>query len=213
MVAGPTLVRTGHLVSRRPPATAAVRIGLFLRRSVLGQQTTVELVVPLAVLSLVSVLGTAAAPVLWDDPLLLVALSPRLPFLMLAGPRTGWLLFMVVGTARLCLADPLHFRLGRRVAARSGAVGGPRRARLRRNSAIPGVRWRRRPDLSRLCGRVAGHPLARPVAALLVVLRPNGRHLALAGAVGLRGPFVLALDLAGTAAYLAGVHRAATLFA
>src|SRR5581483_1390259 len=38
------------------------------------------------------------------------------------------------------------------------------------------------------------------------------RHLALAGAVGLRPSAVIALDLAGTVLYLAGLHRAAGLF-
>jgi hypothetical protein len=43
------------------------------------------------------------------------------------------------------------------------------------------------------------------------VLRPNGRHLALAGAVGLRAWAVITLDLAGTVLYLAGLHGATGL--
>jgi hypothetical protein len=43
-------------------------------------------------------------------------------------------------------------------------------------------------------------------------VRPNGRHLALAGAVGLRASVVVALDLAGTLVYLAGLHGATALF-
>jgi hypothetical protein len=143
--------------------------------------------VPLAFLSFVSVAGTLAAPALRHNPLLLVALSPRLPFLVLAAPRVGFLPFLLVGTVRLCLADPFHFRLGRRLAP---PVAGP----------------------CRLRGRLARHRLARPASAAAVLLRPNGRHLALAGAVGLRTAVVVALDLTGTVVYLVGLHGATALF-
>jgi hypothetical protein len=168
----------------------ADRIRVFLLRRLVVHRPTLDLVLPLAVLSLVSMAGTAAAPALWDSPLLLMALTPRLPFLMVAAPRTGLLPFLVVGTARLCLADPFHFRLGRRMALSTGGGAGRGRAR---------------------CARMVGHRLARPAAAALVLVRPNGRHLALAGAVGLRVTVVAAFDLAGTALYLVGIHGAAGL--
>jgi hypothetical protein len=60
-------------------------------------------------------------------------------------------------------------------------------------------------------GRLASrldHRWARPATAAAVLLRPNGRHLALAGAVGLRTWVVVALDVAGTVLYLAGLHGA-----
>jgi hypothetical protein len=44
------------------------------------------------------------------------------------------------------------------------------------------------------------------------VVRPNGRNLALAGAVGLRAGMVAVLDVAGTALYLVAVHGATGLF-
>ncbi|MEW6474023.1 MAG: hypothetical protein AB1679_17365 [Actinomycetota bacterium] len=140
----------------------------------------------LGLLSLVSVAGTLAAPALLGEPLLLMALSPRLPFLALAAPRVGLIPFVVVGTMRLCLADPFHFRLGRRLASSCRHRG-------------------------RLGARLVGHRFARPASAAAVVLRPNGRHLALAGAVGLRAPLVAALDLAGTVLYLAGLHGVTAL--
>jgi hypothetical protein len=43
------------------------------------------------------------------------------------------------------------------------------------------------------------------------LVRPNGRNLALAGAVGLRAGLVAALDLSGTVLYLAGLYAATTL--
>ena len=56
--------------------------------------------------------------------------------------------------------------------------------------------------------RLVGHRWARPTTAAAVVLRPNGRHLALAGAVGLRTWVVVALDVGATVLYLAGLHGA-----
>ena len=147
-------------------------------------------------LSLVSAAGTVAAPTLRGNPLLLVALSPRLPFLVLAAPRIGFLPFVAVGTARLCLADPFHFCLGRRLVAQ-GATG------RGRGGGGAGGRW---------LARLAGHRLARPASGAAVVVRPNGRNLALAGAVGLPAGLVAVLDLAGTVVYLAGIHAAAGLF-
>jgi len=169
----------------RPPK-AADRIRFFLRRLAAHCPTT-DVVLPLAILSLVSAAGTLAAPVLQgDNPLLLMALSPRVPFLLLAVPHVGFVPFVAIGTLRLCLADPFHFRLGRRLG------------------------WLRH-GRGRLAPRLVGHRWARPAAAVAVVLRPNGRHLALAGAVGLRAWAVIILDLAGTVLYLAGLHGASGL--
>lgn len=143
---------------------------------------------PLAILSLVSAVGTLAAPVLQHrNPLLLMALSPRVPFLLLAVPYVGFVPFVAIGTLRLCLADPFHFQLGRRLGS----------CRVRGG---------------RLTQRFVGHRWARPATAAAVVLRPNGRHLALAGAVGLRPSVVVALDLGSTVLYLAGLHGAFGLF-
>jgi hypothetical protein len=170
---------------RRP--LAADRIRFFLAGRLAAHRPTVDLVLPLVLLSFVSMAGTLASPALRSSPLLLMALSPRLPFLALAAPEVALLPFLVVGTLRLCLADPFHFRLGRRLASSGGGCG-------------------------RLGARLAGHRLARPASAVAVILRPNGRHLALAGAVGLRTPVVVALDLIGTVLYLAGLHGATVLF-
>jgi hypothetical protein len=166
-------------------AETADRIRVFLAGRLAARRPGVDLLLPLAVLSLVSAAGTLAAPALRGNPLLLMALSPRLPFLVLAARRIGPVPFVVVGTVRLCLADPFHFRLGRRL-ARPPAGG----------------RW---------FTRLAGHRLARPASGAAVVVRPNGRNLALAGAVGLRAGLVAALDLAGTVLYLAALYEATAL--
>jgi hypothetical protein len=174
--------------ARLRQAETADRIRFFLASRLATHRPTLDLILPLALLSLVSTGGTLAAPGLWAKPLLLIALSPRLPFLALAAPRVALIPFVLVGTARLCLADPFHFRIGRRLASTGG-----RRCRLG--------------------ARLVGHRLARPASAAAVLLRPNGRHLALAGAVGLRASVVVVLDLAGTVLYLAGLHGATALFA
>ena len=172
---------------RRPEA--ADRIRIFLLGRLAPYLPRLDVVLPLAVLSLVSAGGTLAAPVLHGrNPLLLVALSPRLPFLLLAVPHVGFVPFVLIGTMRLCLADPFHFRLGR-------SLG-----------------WLRQ-GKGRLATRLVGHRWARPATAAAVVLRPNGRHLALAGAVGLPTWVVVALDVVGTVAYLAGLHGAGAFFA
>jgi hypothetical protein len=166
---------------------AADRIRFFLLGRLAAHRSTTQLVLPLAILSLVSAAGTLAAPVLQGrNPLLLMAMSPRLPFLLLAVPHVGFVPFVAIGTVRLCLADPFHFRLGRRL----GSC---------------------RPRRGRLALRLVGHRWARPAAVVAVGLRPNGRHLALAGAVGLRAWVVAALDLGGTVLYLAGLHGATGL--
>lgn len=172
---------------RRPEA--ADRIRIFLLGRLVPYLPTVDVVLPLAILSLVSAGGTLAAPVLHGrNPLLLVALSPRLPFLLLAVPHVGFIPFVLIGTMRLCLADPFHFRFGR-------SLGQSRQGK------------------GRLAPRLVGHRWARPATAAAVVLRPNGRHLALAGAVGLPTWVVVALDVVGTVAYLAGLHGAGAFFA
>ena len=185
--AGVVAPAPGRLAAARVRrAEAADRIRFFLLRRFVPYCPTIDVVLPLAILSLVSAAGTVASPVLQaHDPLLLMALSPRLPFLVLAVPRVGFVPFVAIGTVRLCLADPFHFRFGRRL----GLV-----------------------QQGRVARRLVGHRWARPGAAMAVVLRPNGRHLALAGAVGLRTWVVVALDVVGTVLYLAGVHGASGLF-
>lgn len=140
------------------------------------------LVAGLAVLSTISVVGTAASPVLLEHPLVLIALAPRLPFLALAAADAGMLPFLALGLVRLCVGDPLHFLLGRRY--------GP--------ALVERILGRRR-WLARLAG---GSGL------LAVAVRPIGRHLVLAGAAGTPARAVVVADVAGTLVYLALVYSA-----
>jgi hypothetical protein len=78
-----------------------------------------------AVLSAVSAMGTALTPTLLAFPMVLVAFTPRLPFLILAAASANPVLFFCVALPRMLIADPIHIALGRRYGGRFV----PRRAR------------------------------------------------------------------------------------
>ena len=71
-----------------------------------------------AVLSAVSALGTALTPALLAFPMVLVAFTPRLPFLILAATSANPVLFFCVAVPRMLVADPIHIALGRRYGRR-----------------------------------------------------------------------------------------------
>lgn len=168
------------------PTLAGLATSARRKLTALVRHEARRLLLPLAALTAISSLGTAAAPGLLSSgkPLLLVALSPRLSFLALAAPKVGLVPFLLVAGARLCLADPFHFVLGRRHG--TSTVG---RITARH-------RW-----LARLT-KAATHSIP-----LLVLLRPNGTNLAIAGASRHRALHIAALDVVGTLAYLLIVHQ------
>ncbi len=174
-----------------PPVAASLAAPLGARlattiRRLAGHPARTE-VVALGLLSVVSAVGTAAAPFLLGTPLLLVALSPRLSFLAIAGAQVPLLPFLVVGTVRLFVGDPLHYSLATKVGP--GALA---RARSRL------------PFVGRLTDRARAGDGA--IGAAAVAVRPNSWSLALAGVA--RTPFalVVVLDLASTIAYLLALH-------
>jgi hypothetical protein len=71
-----------------------------------------------AVMSAVSAMGTALTPTLLAFPMVLVAFTPRLPFLILAATSANPLLFFCVAVPRMLVADPIHIALGRRYGGR-----------------------------------------------------------------------------------------------
>jgi len=143
------------------------------------------LTVPLLAITVVSSLGTLLAPALLRWPLLLCLLSPRLPFLLLAADSSPLVAFLALATARLCIADPFHFLLGRRMAGSEAPQG----------------------LLARLLARIG--PAGIVVA---VLVRPIGRHLFAAGALRARPAVVTATDLAGTIAFLVVVRTGMSLW-
>ena len=72
-----------------------------------------------AVLSAVSALGTALTPALLAFPMVLIAFTPGMPFLILAATTVNPVLFFCVAVPRMLVGDPIHLALGRRYGGRS----------------------------------------------------------------------------------------------
>jgi hypothetical protein len=138
---------------------------------------------PIASVSAVSALATIATPALLAHPLLLVALTPRIPFLALAAGQSPLAALVAVAVPRLCLCDVFWFRIGRRLG--------------------PGALDR----LPRRCRRIFERaPRARNgLLATVILVRPIGRHLAAGAAAGLDPLLIAALDIAGTLAFVVAV--------
>lgn len=166
-----------------PRSSRAARLLARWRLPAVGRRE----LAPIAVLTVVSTVGTIAAPALRHEGMLLALLSPRLVFLGLAADQTTLVPFVLLATFRLCLADPWHYRLGRRhgsaVLHRCGRPG----------------RW-----LDRL-----GH---RPWLVLAVVaVRPIGRHLMWAGARRTHPVVVGVTDLVSTTLFCVAVKTGVDL--
>ncbi len=162
--------------------------------------TTATCVGAIGLLSSLSAVGTLGSPTLLHQPLVLVLLSPRLPFLAIAAGRVPPVLLVPLGVARLCAGDVFHFHLG---------VNGVHR-RLADNRVLHHrrvLRARNRIGHSKLVARARARvhrcePLVRHSVLVAVLLRPIGRHLAIAGASGACPRRVALADVAGTVAYV-----------
>ncbi len=127
-----------------------------------------------------SLLADGLSPLLLPHaPLALVALSPRSMYVVaVARGVPAWLLVPLL-TLRLCLTDPVHFELGRRVPVgptSHGVVGRVGRQLRRFVDAVPGVGF-----------------------VIAVAAWPVSHSLLAAGAGGVRRRTVAVADLAGTA--------------
>ncbi|MGH9177332.1 MAG: hypothetical protein ACRD0N_02090 [Acidimicrobiales bacterium] len=149
-----------------------------------GRSLWITSFVPLGLLTAASWVGTLSAPALAaSHPLLLMGLSTRLPFLLVAAATVPAPAYFVVGLARMVAGDPCHYLLGRR--------GGDYVSR----QAAP--RW---PLADRSLARV--QEALRSHGWVVIALRPTGHVLFGAGAAGLRPRHVAVADVAGTVAYL-----------
>jgi uncharacterized membrane protein YdjX (TVP38/TMEM64 family) len=145
------------------------------------------LIATLPCLSVLSAVGTALAPgLLPTHPLLLVALAPRWPFLVVAARHSGPVAFALVGFARLTLADGPSFLLARH--------HGPRLHALASRSRVTGA-------LDRIVTRLFDR-----FGLALVACSPTGRVLAAAGLSDLPGRRVARADAVGTVVQLAVVY-------
>lgn len=106
---------------------------------------TPQLLGTLSAVSAVSLLADALSPLLLKRaPELLVLASPRSMYVVAVTNRVPLVFLLPVVTVRLCLTDPVHFELGRRVPVgpRSHGVLGHLAARARRAiDAVPAVGW------------------------------------------------------------------------
>lgn len=159
------------------------------RRTPSPPRQTLVLSVPIAVLTAMSLAGTAVSPwLIRECPLLLIALCPRSVFLVGAASAISLPVFLVVGLARLTVADPFHFRLGR--------LHG-QRAVIATASRWPWIG----PVLTR-----GQHFIAGGGAAAAVAVSPTSKTLAVAGACGCAWRRVAAADVLGTTARLVGLY-------
>jgi len=147
--------------------------------------------------SVVGMASTMVAPLLLGLPILLMALAPRLVFVMLAAPQLDIFSFVALGTLRLSVTDPSYFIVGRRAAVSAAAFP---------FSAPSGV-------LSRLASWLIGLiAKSRLLAATVLFLRPNARYLAVAGWHQVPGWLAGSAAALGTMVYLAALHSGVSLF-
>ena len=137
---------------------------------------------PISAISVVSAIGTVLSPALFQMPLVLSMLSPRLPFLVLAAGGTNPVLFVTLIGLRLSITDWHWFDLGRR-RGRDLAM----KSRISRKILM----W---------------NPRAQKVGVVaLLAIRPISRHLLLSGMVGLKSRTVAVIDIISTVVFLVAI--------
>ena len=137
---------------------------------------------PISAISVISAIGTVLSPALFQLPLVLSILSPRLPFLVLAAGGTNPVLFVALIGLRLSITDWHWFDLGRR-RGRDLAM----KSRISRKILL----W---------------NPRAQKVGVIaLLAIRPISRHLLLSGMVGLKLRTVAFIDIVSTVVFLVAI--------
>jgi len=137
---------------------------------------------PISAISVVSAIGTVLSPALFQMPLVLSILSPRLPFLVLAAGGTNPVLFVTLIGLRLSITDWHWFDLGRR-RGRDLAM----KSRISRKILM----W---------------NPRAQKIGiVVLLAFRPISRHLLLSGMVGLKLRTVAFIDIISTVVFLVAI--------
>ena len=158
-----------------------------------GARRVAVLVALLALIGTVSFLGDAASPVLLrQNRLALVALTPRSAYVVAAARDVPFPLLLLVAVARLGVADPVHFALGR-------DAGPALLARAQR---------------TRLLGRVAERLPSTPGNLWLsaVAISPTAKTMVVAGGLGLPAGRVAVANVAGTVARVLVVWTAGQAF-
>jgi membrane protein DedA with SNARE-associated domain len=158
-----------------------------------GARRVAVLVALLALIGAASFLGDAMSPVLLrQNRLALVTLTPRSAYVVAAARDVPFPLLLLVTVARLGLADPVHFVLGR--------------------EAGPAVLARA--QRTRLLGRVAARLPSTPGHLWLsaVAISPTAKTMVVAGGLGLPAGRVAIANVAGTVARVLIVWTAGRAF-
>jgi hypothetical protein len=153
--------------------------------------TRFPVIVPLLIFTALGWASLAASPWLISYPLLLIALNPKMVFLLLVAPKVGLFEFTLIATLRLCVADPFSYMLGFR-------YGGRVRERIERS--------RLRNALLKIT------KVEHTACAAAVWLRPSQTVLAWAGSLRLAPRYVAAADIATTIVYVILIHQGMGLF-
>lgn len=143
-------------------------------------------IAPLVAFTALGWISLAMSPWLISYPLLLIALNPKMVFLLLVAPKVGLLEFTLIASLRLCIADPFSYMLGVR-------YGGRVRDRIERS--------RLRNWLLRMTR------VENTACAVAVWLRPSQTVLAWAGSLRLAPRYVALADVATTVVYVIIIHQ------
>lgn len=144
--------------------------------------------------SIVGFVGTLLSPALLDEPVALMALSPRALFLPLAANSLSLPLFVLLGTVRLGVTDASYFVVGRATV--------PEVKVTRSKWSVLGVGQR----MIRFMAR------SRASAALILFLRPNSKYLAAAGSQNVSPVLAGLASVFGTILWLIAVHTGMSAF-
>lgn len=146
---------------------------------------------PLVALSVLSAVGTGSSAVLIQtSPLLLIMMTPRVPFMIVAAQHTSFPVFVAAASLRLLAGDPFHYGIGRTYGAQALQWTQARLPFTRRLASIT----------ERLMSRFG---------VFVVAVRPHGPVLMMAGITGLRPVRVFGAAIIGTVVYSAGVYLSA----
>lgn len=130
----------------------------------------------IALFTVAAITGDVLSPALLErQPLLLLMLNSRTIYLVAVARRLPFAVFVLVATARLCAADPLHFLLGRSV----GTAASPKARRL-------SLVTRRLP------------PATSPLWLAVVALSPTAKTMLVAGAARVPTRGVAVANVLGT---------------
>ena len=148
-------------------------------------------VAPLIALTVLAWVSVALSPWLLAYPLLLIALNPRMVFLLLVAPKVGLFEFTVVASLRLCIADPFSYLLGVR-------YGGRVRDRIERSRLR---RW-----------LLKATNVEKSACMVAIWVRPSQTVLAWAGSLHLAPRYVAVADVVTTVAYVVLIHQGMSFF-